>query len=66
MISCPIHALMAEDDELGTEELMTPWAQRTTSDFDVKSFPGGHFYINDNLSELAHWVEQHITGSRRP
>lgn len=66
VISCPIHALMAEDDELGTEELMTPWAQRTTSDFDMKSFPGGHFYINDNLSELAHWVEQHTTGSRRP
>jgi surfactin synthase thioesterase subunit len=66
VISCPIHALMAEDDELGTEELMTPWAQRTTSEFDLKAFPGGHFYINDNLPGLAHWVEQRLRGSREP
>ena len=66
VISCPIHALMAEDDELGTEELMTPWAQRTTSDFDLRAFPGGHFYINDNLPGLAHWVEQRLRGSRQP
>jgi surfactin synthase thioesterase subunit len=57
-VSCPIHALMADDDELATDELMSPWAQRTTSDFDLTVFPGGHFYINDNLPALAQWVEQ--------
>lgn len=60
VVSCPIHALMASDDELGTEELMAPWAARTTADFDLKEFPGGHFYMNDNLPELAQWVEQRI------
>lgn len=59
-VSCPIHALMADDDELATTELVSPWEQRTTSDFDLTVFPGGHFYINDNLPELAQWVEERV------
>jgi surfactin synthase thioesterase subunit len=57
-VSCPIHALMADDDELATTELMAPWEQRTTSDFELTVFPGGHFYINDNLPQLAQTVEE--------
>jgi surfactin synthase thioesterase subunit len=59
-VSCPIHALMADDDELGTEELMAPWRDRTTAGFDLTVFAGGHFYINANLPELSHWVEERM------
>lgn len=59
-VSCPIYGLMADNDELGTAELMTPWAQRTTSDFDLTVFPGEHFYINTNLLPLARWVEERV------
>ena len=60
VVSCPIHALIAEDDELATAEMVTPWARRTTGAFDLTTFPGGHFYINENLPELSHWVEERI------
>ena len=59
-VSCPIHAMMADKDELGTEELMAPWEQRTTASFDLTVFPGDHFYINANLPQLAHWVEERV------
>lgn len=59
-VSCPIHALMADDDELGTEELMAPWRDRTTAGFDLTVFAGNHFYINANLPELAHWVGDRV------
>ena len=59
-VSCPIHALMADNDDLGTEELMVPWEQRTTATFDLTVFAGDHFYINTNLPQLAHWVEQRV------
>jgi surfactin synthase thioesterase subunit len=59
-VSCPIHAMMADNDELGTEELMSPWRQRTTATFDLTVFSGGHFYINDNLPQLAHWMEERV------
>ena len=63
-VSCPIHALMADNDELGTEELMAPWEQRTTATFDLTVFPGDHFYINTNLPELAQWVEERVQPGR--
>ena len=59
-VSCPIFGLMADNDELATAEQMTPWAQRTTSDFDLTVFPGDHFYISANLPKLAQWVEERV------
>jgi surfactin synthase thioesterase subunit len=59
-LSSPIYGLMADNDELATTELMTPWALRTTSDFDLTTFPGDHFYINTNLPRLSHWVEERV------
>jgi surfactin synthase thioesterase subunit len=63
-VSCPIHAIMADNDELGTAELMSPWQQRTTAAFDLTTFAGDHFYINANLPELAHWMEERIRAPR--
>lgn len=63
-VSCPIHALVAQNDELATSELAAPWEQRTSGRFDLTVFPGDHFYINTNLPQLAQWVEERIvTGS---
>lgn len=62
VVSCPIHALVARDDGLATAETMSPWAGRTSAEFDLTTFPGGHFYINDNLPGLSNWVEQRIAG----
>ena len=59
-VSCPIHALMADNDELATAELVEPWKQRTTGPFDLTVFPGDHFYINTNLPQLSQWVEQRV------
>ncbi len=59
-VSCPVHALMADNDELATEELVAPWGQRTTSDFDLTVFAGGHFYLNEHLPQLARWVEERV------
>ena len=59
-VSCPVHALMADNDELATTELVEPWQQRTTGSFDLTVFPGDHFYINTNLPQLSQWVEQRV------
>ena len=63
-VSCPIHALIAENDELATEDLMAPWVERTTATFDLTEFPGDHFYINTNLPQLSQWVEERIIPRR--
>ncbi len=63
VVSCPLHALMPDNDELATEELVSPWQQRTTGHFDLTVFQGGHFYINDNLPALSQWIEQRVLGN---
>lgn len=59
-VSCPIHALVAENDDFATAELAEPWRQRTTAEFDLTVFPGDHFFINANLPGLAHWVRDRL------
>lgn len=63
-VSCPIHALMADNDELATEELVTPWEQRTTGAFDRTVFSGGHFYLNEHLPQVSQWVEERVLATR--
>jgi surfactin synthase thioesterase subunit len=65
-VSCPVYALMADNDELGTADLMTPWRERTTSDFEITVFPGDHFYIDTNLPQLAQWVEERVLARCSP
>jgi surfactin synthase thioesterase subunit len=64
-VSCPIYGLMADDDELATAEVMQPWREHTTSDFELAVFPGDHFYLNGNLPGVAHWVEERALRSVR-
>lgn len=59
-VSCPIYASMADDDELCTAEMLTPWGERTTSDFQTAVFPGDHFYMNTNLPQLPQWIQERI------
>lgn len=63
VVSCPLYALMPENDELATDELVSPWRQRTTGHFEMTVFQGGHFYINENLPALSSWVEERLLGS---
>jgi surfactin synthase thioesterase subunit len=60
-VSCPIFAFIGDDDEVATEEKVSPWAQRTTSEFALRVFPGHHFYLNDHLPELVHDIEGRIS-----
>ena len=59
-VSCPIAAYLADDDPIATPEKVLPWAQRTTSEFTIRTFPGHHFYLNDHLPELAADIESRI------
>jgi surfactin synthase thioesterase subunit len=59
-LTSPIHAFLASDDPIATYDKVLPWSERTTSEFSVRVFDGGHFYLNDNLPELVGDVESRI------
>ena len=60
-VSCPVYAFSGDSDTIVNRENVLAWAEHTTSDFAVRIFPGGHHYINDNLAELVHDIENRIS-----
>ena len=56
-VSCPIFAFLGDDDEVATYDKVSPWSERTTSEFSVQVFPGHHFYLNDHIPELVSQIE---------
>jgi surfactin synthase thioesterase subunit len=59
-VSCPIFAFRGDDDEVATHEKVSPWSERTTSEFSLRVFPGHHFYLTDHISELVSDIEGKI------
>jgi hypothetical protein len=60
-LTCPIYAFLADDDPIATSDKVLPRAERTTSDFAVRVFGGGHFYLNDHLTELVEDIQTRIS-----
>ncbi|MDI1460732.1 alpha/beta fold hydrolase [Catellatospora sp. KI3] len=53
-LAVPIHAFSGEADPTSANpELMAAWQRETTGPFRQTVFPGGHFFIDDALPELA-------------
>lgn len=57
VVSCPISAFAGVDDQIAPYDKMSPWSGFTTSNFAIRVFPGGHFYLDDNLAALVGAVE---------
>lgn len=52
-LSCPVTALVGDTDPRASVEEAKAWAGYTTGDFDLKVFPGGHFYLADELPAVV-------------
>jgi surfactin synthase thioesterase subunit len=55
-LSCPISAFLGAADPLTSEGEAAAWAQHTTGDFELRVFPGGHFYLVAQVPVLAKLV----------
>jgi surfactin synthase thioesterase subunit len=54
-------ALVGDADPKVPIDLVRPWADYTTAGFDLKVFPGGHFYLVEHqeavVAAIAPWVD---------
>ncbi|MBV9143271.1 MAG: thioesterase [Pseudonocardiales bacterium] len=52
-LPCPIVALVGDADPRARVAEVAAWAGHTTGKFDMKTFPGGHFYLNTHWPHVA-------------
>lgn len=52
-LSCPIVALMGTADPYTSEAECQAWADHTTGEFELRSYPGGHFFLTSQQDALA-------------
>jgi pyochelin biosynthetic protein PchC len=51
-VRCPVTALIGDSDPQVTVEEAQDWAGHTTGPFDLRTFPGGHFYLQERSGEV--------------
>jgi surfactin synthase thioesterase subunit len=51
-ISCPVTALVGDNDPKSTVEEARAWRHDTDGAFRIRVFPGGHFYLMDHQSAV--------------
>ncbi|WP_309474733.1 thioesterase II family protein [Streptomyces ipomoeae] len=64
-LTCPIFTFFGDQDKDLTRDDLEAWRDQTAGDFELTSFPGGHFYIGDQVSAVAEAVLARIQPADR-
>jgi pyochelin biosynthetic protein PchC len=65
VVSGPIFALIGDSDPKVTAEEAGAWADHTTGPFELRTFPGGHFYLVDHSAEVIRLISADLSTSDR-
>lgn len=65
-LDCPITVLLGDGDHTCSAEEAKRWAQRTSGEFGLRVYPGGHHYLEDMgetiVGLLADKLRRHVQG----
>ncbi|MBB6351447.1 thioesterase II family protein [Nonomuraea muscovyensis] len=59
VLSCPVVALVGEDDPRASVEDAAAWRAHTTGAFRLHTFSGGHFYLTEHAQRVVALIEAH-------
>ncbi|WP_333776359.1 thioesterase II family protein [Streptomyces sp. IBSBF 3136] len=62
-LRCPVVALTGDADPQVTEGEAGAWREHTTGPFELRVFPGGHFYLNHHAGEVVALIRQRLTAA---
>lgn len=63
-LRCPVTALTGASDPRTSYDEASSWRDHTTGDFGIQVFPGGHFFINENLDAISGLVTEQLSAVR--
>lgn len=58
-LECPILALIGDQDPEVTSEEASAWAEHTVGGFELRTFPGGHFYLTDHSQAVIEAISEY-------
>ena len=58
LLTCPITVLTGDQDPMVTMDEAKAWAGHTDGQFDLKVYPGGHFFINDHATAAMRLIRE--------
>ncbi|MFI9274500.1 thioesterase II family protein [Kitasatospora sp. NPDC052896] len=64
VLSCPITALLGDRDPRATVDETRDWQAHTTAGFDLRLFPGGHFYLTDRAPDVIALLRHRLATPR--
>lgn len=65
LLSCRITGMVGDRDPRVDAADVLAWGGHTSGPFDLHEFPGGHFYIDENLDSVASCIRSRILGEVR-
>lgn len=60
LLSCPVTALLGDRDPKVTVAEAREWAGHTSGPFDLRVFPGDHFYLADQIPDVLATIRESI------
>ncbi|MFI5758528.1 thioesterase II family protein [Streptomyces sp. NPDC051569] len=63
-LRAPISALTGDNDPKTTLDEAEAWRGHTTGAFDLKVYPGGHFYLSSQAPAVLALLREHLTAAR--
>ncbi|MEU0991366.1 alpha/beta fold hydrolase [Streptomyces sp. NPDC005953] len=63
VVACPITVLVGDQDPWTPLSEAETWRHQTTAAFDLKVFPGGHFYLSSRPADVIGVLRDHFAGA---
>ena len=64
-LRCPVVAMIGTADPKVTTDEAGLWSDETTADFQLRTYTGGHFYLNDHFLAIGRSIAADLDGSHR-
>ncbi|GAA4236133.1 surfactin synthase thioesterase subunit [Streptosporangium album] len=59
-LNCPIFALTGDDDSMATVEEVCAWSEHTTAPFELRVYPGGHFFLTTHAASVRDLISEQL------
>ncbi|MCI4065618.1 alpha/beta fold hydrolase [Micromonospora sp. R77] len=61
-LGCPVLALTGDRDPKATHDEVAAWRTHTDGDFELKTYPGGHFYLVEHAADVIRVIDGRLGG----